>query len=81
MNEAPFMLFEEFIMDFITHTTHGHAHWNKGKKTGQKPPLKLKEIWAIRIHLQFDRRTRDLALFNLAINSTSCVAVTWRRFE
>ncbi len=56
-------------MDFITHTTHGHAPWNKGKITGQKPPLKLKEIWAIRIHLQLDRRTRDLALFNLAIDS------------
>src|SRR5437870_10819061 len=43
--------------------------WNKGKLLGQKPPLKLKEIWAIRIRLQLDHRTRDLALFNLAVDS------------
>lgn len=36
---------------------------------GQKPPLKLKEIWALRIRLQLAKRTRDLALFNLAIDS------------
>src|SRR5947208_9042872 len=42
---------------------------NKGKLIGQKPPLKLKEIWAIRIRLQLDHRTRELALFNLAIDS------------
>jgi integrase len=43
--------------------------WNKGKLTGQKPPLKLKEIWAIRIRLQISQQIRDLALFNLAIDS------------
>ncbi len=43
--------------------------WNKGKLVGQKPPLKLKEIWAIRIRLQLSGRVRDLALFNLAIDS------------
>ena len=43
--------------------------WNKGKLVGQKPPLKQKEIWAIRIRLQIDKRDRDLALFNLAIDS------------
>ncbi len=43
--------------------------WNKGKLVGQKPPLKLKEIWAIRIRLQLASRRRDLALFNLAIDS------------
>lgn len=43
--------------------------WNKGKLLGQKPPLKLKEIWAIRIRLQLDHRTRELAMFNLAIDS------------
>jgi hypothetical protein len=42
--------------------------WNKGKLVGQKPPLKLKEIWAIRIRLQLAGRLRDLALFNLAID-------------
>jgi integrase len=45
------------------------APWNKGRLTVQKPPLKLKEIWAIRIRLQLEGRTRDLALFNLAIDS------------
>ncbi len=43
--------------------------WNKGKLIGQKPPLKLQEIWAIRIRLQMANSCRDLALFNLAIDS------------
>ena len=43
--------------------------WNKGKLTGQKPPLQLKHVWAIRTTLQLDERIRDLALFNLAIDS------------
>ena len=43
--------------------------WNKGKLVGQKPPLKPKDIWAIRIHLQNAHRIRDLAMFNLAIDS------------
>ncbi len=43
--------------------------WNKGKIIGQKPPLKLKEIWAIRFRLQDAERLRELALFNLAIDS------------
>jgi len=43
--------------------------WNKGKLIGQKSPLKPKEIWAIRIRLQLASRTRDRALFNLAIDS------------
>jgi integrase len=43
--------------------------WNKGKLVGQKAPLKLKEIWAIRVRLQLASRHRDLALFNLAIDS------------
>ena len=54
--------------------------WNKGKLVGQKPPLKLKEIWAIRIRLQLANRKRDLALFNLAIDSKlrSCDLVRLR---
>jgi hypothetical protein len=56
-------------MDTATTTTGRAIPWNKGKLLGQKPPLKLKEIWAIRIRLQLDRRTRELALFNLAIDS------------
>ena len=43
--------------------------WNKGKLVGQKTPFKLKEIWSIRIRLQIANRCRDLALFNLAIDS------------
>jgi integrase len=43
--------------------------WNKGKLTGAKPPLRPKHVWAIRTKLQIDRPTRDLALFNLAIDS------------
>jgi len=45
------------------------APWNKDKLIGQKPPLKRRDIWSIRIRLQMDRRVRDLALFNLAIDS------------
>ncbi|MCP5273944.1 MAG: tyrosine-type recombinase/integrase [Burkholderiales bacterium] len=43
--------------------------WNKGKLVGQKAPLKLREIWVIRIRLQLSRKVRGLALFNLAIDS------------
>lgn len=43
--------------------------WNKGKLVGQKPPLKPKDIWAIRIHLHNAHAVRDLAMFNLAIDS------------
>lgn len=43
--------------------------WNQGQLIGQKPPLKLKEIWAVRIRLQMKKKVRDLALFNLAIDS------------
>ena len=46
-----------------------HAPWNKGKLIAQKLPLKLKEIWAIRIRLQMAKNIRELALFNLAIDS------------
>jgi integrase len=46
-----------------------HRPWNKGKLVGQKPPLRLKEIWAIRIRLQLAKRIRELALFNLALDS------------
>jgi integrase len=45
------------------------APWDRGKLSGQKRPLKLQEIWAIRIRLQLQDRTRELALFNLAIDS------------
>jgi integrase len=43
--------------------------WNKGKLLGQKPPLQPKHVWAIRTRLHLAKRRRDLALFNLAIDS------------
>jgi integrase len=43
--------------------------WNKGKLIGQKPPLRPKHVWSIRTKLQIDQRMRDLAMFNLAIDS------------
>lgn len=50
-----------------------HAHnqrpWNKGRLMGQKMPLTLQEIWSIRAHLQSKGQIRDLALFNLALDS------------
>jgi hypothetical protein len=45
------------------------APWNKGRLTGQKRPLKPKDVWAIRVRLQLQHRRRDLALFNLAVDS------------
>ena len=63
-------------MRFWIQTTH--KPWNKGKLLGQKPPLQPKHVWAIRTKLHLDRRDRDLALFNLAIDSKlrGCDVVT-----
>lgn len=52
-----------------TTATYSHQPWNKGKLVGQKAPLRLRDIWAIRVRLQIAERTRDLALFDLAIDS------------
>jgi len=54
-------------MNIIAKKTH--QPWNKGKLVGQKAPLRVRDIWAIRIRLQLAEKTRDLALFNLAIDS------------
>ena len=43
--------------------------WNKGKLIGAKPPLLARHVWSIRTKLQIEGRTRDLAMFNLAIDS------------
>jgi len=48
---------------------HPKEPWNKNKLVGQKLPLKLQQIWAIRIRLELFNKVRDLALFNLAIDS------------
>ena len=50
----------------IRSTSYRHEPWNRGKLVGQKAPLKLKDIQAIRVRLQLGERARELALFNLA---------------
>ena len=57
---------QDRIADHPCRTT---APWNRGKLIGPKPPLKPKEIWSIRVRLQVAHRIRDLALFNLALDS------------
>ena len=52
-----------------SHIAQRHEAWNKGKLVGQKAPFKVSEIWAIRIRLQMKRRLRELALFDLGIDS------------
>src|ERR1700681_4618030 len=52
-----------------TPTPHKRLPWNKGKVTGAKPPLRPKHVWSIRTKLQIEGRARDLAMFNLAIDS------------
>ena len=61
----------------------GHQPWNKGKLIGQKPPLKPKQVWAIRPHLQLKGLVRELAMFNLAIDSKlrGCDLVKLRVFD
>ena len=67
-------------METIDRASTRRAPWNKGKLVGQKAPLKQREIWAIRIRLQLAERTRELALFNLAVDSKlrSCDLVRLR---
>ena len=43
--------------------------WNKGKLIGQKPPLRTKHVWSIRAKLQMNERIRELAMFNVAVDS------------
>lgn len=49
--------------------TQSHRPWNKGKLVGQKTPLRPREVWAIRARLELFEHVRELALFNLAIDS------------
>jgi integrase len=46
-----------------------HVPWNKGKIVGANPPLRPKHVWSIWTKLQVEGRVRDLALFNVAIDS------------
>jgi len=65
-------------MEVNPNAKHAHVPWNKGKLTGQKPPLKLKEIWAIRIRLQLAKQTRELALLAIDSKLRGCDLVAWR---
>src|SRR3954463_884318 len=69
MAEIKAGLQNERLMKHVTAIRPSREPWNKGKLVGQKAPLKLKDIWAIRVRLQLSNHTRDLALFNLAIDS------------
>ena len=53
----------------VVHNAKRRVPWNKGKLVGAKPPLKPSHVWSIRTKLQIDGKKRDLALFNLAIDS------------
>jgi integrase len=59
------------MKDQLTPTiaSQGQVAWNKGKLTGPKPPLRPKHVWSIRTKLRIEGRARDLAMFNLAIDS------------
>ena len=52
-----------------TNSASSRVGWNKGRLVGQKRPLRPREVWAIRVRLQIKCRKRDLAMFNLAIDS------------
>ena len=67
-------------MKTLTSSSLKYIPWNKGKLIGQRPPLKQREIWSIRTRLQLASETRDLAMFNLAIDSKlrSCDLVKLR---
>src|SRR6516162_3740173 len=56
------------LIDFIPPVARREP-WNKGYLIGAKPPLRAKHVWSIRAKLQMVGRIRDLAMFNLAIDS------------
>lgn len=56
-------------MQYLLTHSDNHIPWNKGKTAGQKPPLKRNEIWAVRVRLHIRSHLRDLAMFNMAIDS------------
>jgi len=59
-------------MNTHTSASEGRAPWNKGKLVGQKAPLRISEIWAIRVRLEIYERRRDLGLFHF------CVVLGWQ---
>ncbi len=56
----------------VSPTIRSVVPWNKGVFVGPKPPLKPKQVWSIRLTLHREGRIRDLALFDLAIDSKLC---------
>ena len=58
-----------YAMKLLKNESNRRQPWNKGKLTGPKPPLQPRHVWAIRTRLQLAERKRDLALFNVAIDS------------
>ena len=58
------------ISDELASDTAPKVPWNKGKLSGSNPPLQTKQVWAIRTKLQVEHRLRDLAMFNLAIDTS-----------
>jgi hypothetical protein len=52
-----------------SHSPAAKVPWNKGKIVGARPPLQTKHVWSIRTKLRIDGKMRDLAMFNLAIDS------------
>jgi len=52
-----------------TTTSKTNTPWNKGRLIGQKSPLSMQDVWSIRMKLRNESRTRDLALFNMALDS------------
>lgn len=56
-------------MHSVENSSPSNDPWNKGKLVGQKPPLKMRDVWGIRIRLQLQGNIRDLALFNIALDS------------
>jgi integrase len=71
---------EGLVMLYSQALSTTHVPWNKGCLIGQKPPLKLQEVWAIRYHLEQKHKLAQLAMFNLAIDSKlrSCDLVRLR---
>jgi integrase len=63
------IIMDSDLLALVAETARHGRRITAGKLTGQKPALKMKEVWAIRARLELGRRVRDLALFNLAIDS------------
>ena len=56
-------------MNVVNKISRTPTPWNKDKLVGQKAPLRLRDIWVVLVRLQLAKKTRDLARFNLSIDS------------